>query len=61
MKNKIYCSYLSSYLEGIMNMASSLSKSIGYSYIKVHGYENGDETRQHSGQGHPEGGKIHLH
>lgn len=30
--------YLSSYLEGICNMASSISKSIGYSYIKVDAY-----------------------
>ncbi len=31
--------YYGSYLEGLLNMASSLSKSIGPSYIKVHGYE----------------------
>ena len=30
--------YLSSYLEGITNMASSISKSIGPSYVKVDGY-----------------------
>ena len=30
--------YLSSYLEGICNMASSISKSIGPSYVKVDGY-----------------------
>ena len=30
--------YLSSYLEGICNMASSISKSIKYSYIKVDAY-----------------------
>lgn len=30
--------YLSSYLEGIFNMASSISKSIGCSYIKVDAY-----------------------
>lgn len=31
--------YLSSYLEGICNMASSVSKSIGYSYVKVDAYD----------------------
>ena len=31
--------YLSSYLEGICNMASSISKSIGYSYVKVDAYD----------------------
>ena len=31
--------YLSSYLEGICNMASSISRSIGYSYIKVDAYD----------------------
>ena len=31
--------YLSSYLEGITNMASSISKSIGYSYVKVDAYD----------------------
>ncbi|MBQ3307801.1 MAG: hypothetical protein IJG68_06405 [Bacilli bacterium] len=30
--------YLSSYLEGVLNMSSSISKSIGYSYVKVDGY-----------------------
>lgn len=30
--------YLSSYLEGITNMASSISKSIGHSYVKVDAY-----------------------
>ena len=31
--------YLSSYLEGITNMASSISKSIGHSYVKVDAYD----------------------
>ena len=31
--------YLSGYLEGMMNLSSSLSKNIGPSYIKVHCYE----------------------
>ena len=39
MEKLIISSYYGSYLEGILNMACSLSKSIGPSYIKVHGYD----------------------
>ncbi len=31
--------YLSSYLEGITNMASSISNAIGHSYVKVDAYD----------------------
>ena len=37
--------YLGSYLEGILNMASSISKSIGPSYVKVDCYKK-DEFKE---------------
>ena len=43
--NKIIIS-LGSYLEGILNMASSLSKNIGPSYVKVDCYIKEDFKEQ---------------